>query len=119
MGQSRRVEADVVAHIAEVTREGLRSRGISVHVHLCMDVCTSPRQRPTSASWGPFIAEDPVLLTMLRIAPSSDSDRQGGPHLTLANRTAPGPSHPRPGRQIEKLIAEIAPLRTFGGEEAS
>ena len=50
VGQSRRVEAELVAHIAEADERRLYAREAfpSMFVY-CTNVCTCPRPRPTSA----------------------------------------------------------------------
>ena len=113
LGQSRRVEADLVAHIGEVDARRLYAREASPSMFA---YCTETLHLSEAAAYLRIAAarasrEHPVLLTMLA---------SGRLHLTAIAKLAP---HLTPGnrdwlleraihrtkRQVEELVAEIAP----------
>ena len=113
MRQSRRVEADLVAHIGEVDERRLYAREASPSMFAyCTEVLhLSEAEAYLRIAVARASREHPMLLTMLgdgrlhltgivRLAP----------HLTRENRDAllERATH-RSKRQIEELIAEIAP----------
>jgi hypothetical protein len=112
-GQSRRVEADLVAHIAEVEERRLYARAAfpSMFVY-CKDVLHfSEHEAYLRIAVARASREHPMLLTMLaegRLHLTAIGKL--APHLTQENRGAllARASH-RSKRQIEELIAEIAP----------
>ncbi len=113
MGQSRRCEADVVAHIGEVDERRLYAREAFPSMFAyCMDVLhLSEAEAYLRISAARASREHPVLLTMLA---------DGRLHLTAIDKLAPyltcenrerlleRATH-RSKRQILELIAEIAP----------
>src|SRR2546425_604904 len=113
MGQSRRIEADVVAHIAEVDERRLYAReAFSSMFAYCTEVLhLSEAEAYLRISAARASREHPMLLTMLA---------DGRLHLTAIAKLAPHlPRENRDGlvergthrskRQIEEQIAEIAP----------
>jgi len=113
MGQSRRVEADIVAHIAEVDERRLYAREAFPSMFAyCMDVLhLSEAEAYLRISAARASREHPVLLTMLA---------DGRVHLTAIDKLAPhltGENRDRllerathkSKRQILELIAETAP----------
>jgi hypothetical protein len=113
MGQTRRVEADIVAHIAEVEERRLYAREAfpSMFVY-CMDVLHLSEAEAYLRIWASRASrEHPMLLSMLA---------DGRLHLTAIVKLAPHlPCENRDGllqrathmskRQIVELVAEIAP----------
>lgn len=111
--QSRRVEADLVAHIAEVDARRLYAREATSSM---FDYCRCVlRLRENEAYLRITVAratrEHPVLLEMLRDGRLHLSGiARLAPHLTAENRNAvlkraAGLSH----RRIQELVAELAP----------
>jgi hypothetical protein len=113
MGQSRRVEADIVAHIAEVEERRLYAREAFPSMFAyCMDVLhLSEAEAYLRILAARVSLLHPVLLTML-----SDGRLhltaivKLAPHLTIENRDGllERATH-RSKRQILELVAEIAP----------
>jgi hypothetical protein len=113
IGQSRRVEADVIAHIAEVEQRGLYAHEAfpSMFVY-CMTVLhLSEAEAYLRIAAARASREHPMLLTMLtdgRLHLTAIGLLT--PHLTRENRDRllERATH-RSKRQIVELIAEIAP----------
>ena len=111
--QSRRAESDLVAHIAEVERRRLYAREASPSMFV---YCTQVLHLSESEAYARITAarasfEHPMLLEMLadgRIHLTGIA--RLAPHLTLENRAdlLSRATH-KSRRQIEELIAEIAP----------
>jgi hypothetical protein len=119
MGQSRRVEADVVAHIAEVDERRLYAREAFPSMFAyCMDVLhLSEAEAYLRILAGRASRKHPVLLTMLADGRLHlTAIVKVAPHLTLANRDLllERATH-RSKRRILELIAEIAPLPDVPG----
>jgi hypothetical protein len=113
MGQSRRVEADVVAHIGEVDERRLYAREAFPSMFAyCMDILhLSEAEAYLRISAARASREHPVLLTMLADGRLHlTAIVKLAPHLTCENRGAllERGTH-RSKRQILELIAEIAP----------
>jgi HNH endonuclease len=113
MGQSRRAEADVVAHIAEVDERRLYAREAFPSMFAyCMDVLhLSEAEAYLRILAGRASRKHPVLLTMLADGRLHlTAIVKVAPHLTLANRDLllERATH-RSKRRILELIAEIAP----------
>ncbi len=113
MGQSRRVEADIVAHIAEVDERRLYAReALPSMFAYCTDVLhLSEAEAYLRISAARASREHPMLLTMLadgRLHLTAIAKL--APHLTRENRDGllERATH-RSKRQIEEQIAEIAP----------
>ena len=113
MGQSRRVEADIVAHIAEVDERRLYAREAFPSMFAyCTDVLhLSEAEAYLRIAAARASREHPRLLAMLadgRLHLTAIAKL--APHLTRENREAllEQATH-RSRRQIEELIAEIAP----------
>jgi hypothetical protein len=113
MQQSRRVEADIVAHIAEVDERRLYAReAVPSMFAYCTDVLhLSEAEAYLRISAARASREHPMLLTMLadgRLHLTSIAKL--APHLTRENREGllERATH-RSKRQIEEQIAEIAP----------
>jgi 5-methylcytosine-specific restriction endonuclease McrA len=113
MGQSRRVEADVVAHIAEVDERRLYAREAFPSMFAyCTDVLhLSEAEAYLRIAAARASREHPRLLAMLadgRLHLTAIAKL--APHLTRENRDGilERATH-RSRRQIEELIAEIAP----------
>jgi len=113
MGQSRRVEADVVAHIAEVDERRLYAReAFPSTFAYCTDVLhLSEAEAYLRIAAARASREHPRLLAMLadgRLHLTAIAKL--APHLTRENRDGilERATH-RSRRQIEELIAEIAP----------
>src|SRR6185295_7425336 len=113
MGQSRRVEADIVAHIAEVDERRLYAREAFPSMFAyCTDVLhLSEAEAYLRIAAARASREHPILLAML----ADGSLHLTGvaklaPHLTRENRDAllKRAIH-RSKRQIEDLIVELAP----------
>ena len=111
--QSRRVEADLVAHIAEVDERRLYVREASPSMFAyCTEVLhLSEAEAYLRITVARASREHPMLLTMLgdgRLHLTGIAKL--APHLTLENRDAllRRATH-RSKRQIEELIAELAP----------
>jgi hypothetical protein len=113
MGQSRRVEADIVAHIGEVDERRLCAREAFPSMFAyCMEVLhLSEAEAYLRISAARASREHPVLLTMLA---------DGRVHLTAIDKLAPHLTRDnrdrllerathKSKRQIEELIAEFAP----------
>ncbi len=115
MTQSRRAEADIVAHIAEVEERRLFAREAFPSMFAyCMDILhLSEAEAYLRIAAARASRKHPILLTMLA---------DGRLHLTAIDKLAPyltrenreglleRATH-RSKRQIEELIAEIAPRR--------
>ncbi len=110
MGQSRRAEADIVAHIAEVEERRLFARQAFPSMFAyCMDVLhLSEAEAYLRISAARASRKHPILLTML--ADGRLHLTLLAPHLTCENRERllERATH-RSKRQIEELIAAIAP----------
>ena len=113
MGQSRRIEADIVAHIAEVDKRRLYAReALPSMFAYCTDVLhLSEAEAYLRISAARASREHPMLLTMLadgRLHLTAIAKL--APHLTRENREGllERATH-RSKRQIEEQIAEIAP----------
>jgi 5-methylcytosine-specific restriction endonuclease McrA len=113
MRQSRRVEADIVAHIAEVDERRLYAReALPSMFAYCTDVLhLSEAEAYLRISAARPSREHPMLLTMLadgRLHLTAIAKL--APHLTRENRDGllERATH-RSKRQIEEQIAEIAP----------
>jgi hypothetical protein len=113
MGQSRRVEAEIVAHIAEVDERRLYAREAFPSMFAyCTDVLhLSEAEAYLRISAARASREHPMLLTMLadgRLHLTAIAKL--APHLTRENRDRllERATH-RSKRQIEEQIAEIAP----------
>jgi hypothetical protein len=113
MGQSRRVEADIVAHIAEVEERGLYAReAFPSMLAYCMTVLhLSEAEAYLRILASRASRKHPLLLTMLADGRLHlTAIVKLAPHLTLANRDVllERATH-RSKRQILELVAEIAP----------
>src|SRR3989441_2331167 len=113
MRQSRRVEADIVAHIAEVDERRLYAReALPSMFAYCTDVLhLSEAEAYLRISAARASREHPMLLTMLadgRLHLTAIAKL--APHLTRENREGllERATH-RSKRRIEEQIAEIAP----------
>jgi hypothetical protein len=113
MGQSRRLEADIVAHIAEVEERRLYAREAFPSMFAyCMDVLhLSEAEAYLRIAAARASREHPILLTMLgdgRLHLTAIDKL--APHLTRENRDRllERATH-KSKRQILELIAEIAP----------
>jgi 5-methylcytosine-specific restriction endonuclease McrA len=113
MGQSRRVEVDVVAHIAEVDERRLYARAAfpSMFVYCTDALRLSEQEAYLRIAVARASREHPTLLTMLadgRLHLTAIAKL--APHLTPENRDAllERATH-RSKHQLEELIAEIAP----------
>jgi 5-methylcytosine-specific restriction endonuclease McrA len=113
VGQSRRVEADVVAHIAEVDERRLYAREASPSLFAyCTEVLhLSEAEAYLRIAAARASREHPTLLTMLgdgRLHLSAIAKL--APHLTADNRerVLKRATH-KSKRQIEELVAELAP----------
>jgi hypothetical protein len=113
--QSRRVEADLVAHIAEVDERRLYAREAfpSMFAYCTGALHLSEGETYLRIAVARASREHPVILAMLgdgRLHLSGIALL--APHLTVENRdTLLRRATHRPKRQIEELIAEIAPRR--------
>ena len=112
-GQSRRAEADIVAHIAEVEERRLYARAASPSMFVyCMTVLhLSEAEAYLRIAAARASREHPMILAMLsdgRLHLTAIAELRR--HLTLENRDGllARATH-RSKRQIEELIAEIAP----------
>ncbi len=113
--QSRRVEADLVAHIGEVDVRRLYAREASPSMFA---YCTEALHLSEAEAYLRIAAarasrEHPMLLTMLadgRLHLTAIAKL--APHLTPENRDRllERAAH-RTKRQIEELVAEVAPVR--------
>jgi hypothetical protein len=113
VGRSRRVEADVVAHIAEVEERRLYAREASRSMfEYCTDVLHfSEPEAYLRIAVARAAREHPLLLTMLADGRAHLSGiAKLAPHLTPANRDAllARAAH-KSKRQIQELVAELAP----------
>jgi hypothetical protein len=113
MGQSRRVEADIVAHIAEVDERRLYAREAfpSMFAYCTEVLHLSEAEAYLRISAARASREHPMLLTMLadgRLHLTAIAKL--APHLTRENRDGllERAAH-RSKRQIEEQIAEISP----------
>ena len=113
LGQSRRDEADLVAHIGEVDRRRLYAREASPSMFgYCTDVLhLSEAEAYLRIAAARAAREHPILLTLLadgRLHLTAIAKL--APHLTLENREAllNRAAH-RSKREIEELVAEISP----------
>jgi hypothetical protein len=113
MGQSRRVEADIVAHIAEVDERRLYAREVipSMFVYCTEVLHLSEPEAYLRITVARASREHPMLLTMLA---------DGRLHLTAIGKLAPHLTRENRDRllerathkskhQIEELVAEFAP----------
>ena len=123
VSQSRRVEADIVAHIAEVDERRLYAREAfpSMFVYCTTVLHLSEAEAYFRIAVARASREHPMLLTMLadgRLHLTGIA--MLAPHLTRANRDGllERASH-RSKRQIEELIAELAPRPACVGAEGS
>jgi 5-methylcytosine-specific restriction endonuclease McrA len=111
--QSRRVEADLVAHIGEVDARRLFRREAcpSMFAYCTEALGLSEAEAYLRITVARASREHPPLLTMLREGRLHLSAlARLAPHLTVANRAAVlGRAVGRSKRQIEALIAELAP----------
>ena len=113
VGQSRCVEADLVAHIAEVDARRLYRREAAPSMFV---YCTEVLHLSEAEAWLRINAarasrEHPMLLTMLRDGRLHLSGiRRLAPHLTPENRELllKHATH-KSRRRIEELVAELAP----------
>ena len=112
LGQSRRVEADLVAHIAEVDERRLgRARRSPRCSPTARRLCTCRRARPTCASPPP---EPRASIRWSwdagRRAPPPERDRpaRAPPHDREPETLLRRATH-RSKRQIEEMIASVAP----------
>ncbi len=113
VGQSRCVEADLVAHIAEVDERRLYAREATPSMFV---YCTEVLHLSEAEAWLRINAarssrEHPMLLTMLRDGRLHLSGiRRLAPHLTRENRELllKRATH-KSRRQIEELVAELTP----------
>ena len=113
LGQSRRVEADLVAHIGEVDARRLYAREASPSMFA---YCTETLHLSEAAAYLRIAAarasrEHPVLLTLLASGRLHlTAIAKLAPHLTPENRDRllERAVH-RTKRQVEELVAEIAP----------
>ncbi len=113
LGQCRRNEADLVAHIGEVDRRRLYAREASPSMFAC---CTEVLHLSEAEAYLRIAAaraarEHPLLLTLLadgRLHLTAIAKL--APHLTPENREAllERAAH-RSKREIEELVAELAP----------
>ena len=113
LGQSRRDEADLVAHIGEADRRRLYAREASPSMFAyCTEVLhLSEAEAYLRIAAARASREHPLLLTMLadgRLHLTAIAKL--APHLTLENREAllKRAAH-RSRRQIEELVAELSP----------
>ena len=113
LGQSRRDEADLVAHIGEVDRRRLYAREASPSMFVyCTEVLhLSEAEAYLRIAAARASREHPLLLTLLadgRLHLTAIAKL--APHLTLENREAllKRAAH-RSKREIEELVAEISP----------
>ena len=113
LGQSRRNEADLVAHIGEVDRRRLYAREASpsMFVYCTEALHLSDAEAYLRIAAGRASREHPLLLSMLadgRLHLTAVAKL--APHLTLENREAllKRAVH-RSKREIEELVAEISP----------
>ena len=113
LGQSRRDEADLVAHVAEVDSRRLYAREASPSMFAyCTEVLhLSEAEAYLRIAAARASREHPLLLTMLadgRLHLTAIAKL--APHLTVENREAllKRASH-RSRRQIEELVAELSP----------
>ncbi len=113
LGQSRRDEADLVAHIAEVDSRRLYAREASPSMFAyCTEVLhLSEAEAYLRIAAARASREHPLLLTMLadgRLHLTAIAKL--APHLTVENREAllKRAAH-RSRRQIEELVAELSP----------
>jgi hypothetical protein len=111
--QSRRVEADLVAHIGEVDARRLYARRAAPSMFA---YCTEVLHLSEAEAWLRILVaratrEHPMLLAMLRDGRLHLSGiRRLVPHLTPANRQdLLKRSVHKSRRQIEELIAELSP----------
>jgi 5-methylcytosine-specific restriction endonuclease McrA len=113
LGQSRRDEADLVAHVAEVERRRLYAREASPSMFAyCTEVLhLSDAEAYLRIAAARASREHPVLLAMLadgRLHLTAIAKL--APHLTPENREAVlGRAIHRSKRQIEELVAAISP----------
>ena len=120
LGQSRRDEADLVAHIGEVDRRRLYAREASPSMFAyCTEVLhLSEAEAYLRIAAARASREHPLLLTMLadgRLHLTAIAKL--APHLTLENREAllKRAAH-RSKRQVEELVAELRPSGCSGGD---
>ena len=111
--QSRRAESDLVAHIAEVETRRLYARAAASSMFVyCMDVLhLSEAEAYLRITAARTVREHPVILDMLadgRLHLSGIAKL--APHLTPQNRDLLlSRAIHRSKRQIEELVAELAP----------
>ena len=113
LGQSRRDEADLVAHIGEVDRRRLYAREAAPSMFAwCTDVLhLSEAEAYLRIAAARAAREHPILLTLLadgRLHLTAIAKL--APHLTPENREAllERAAH-RSKREIDELVAELAP----------
>jgi hypothetical protein len=113
LGQSRRVEADLVAHIGEVDsrRLYLRSASPSMFTYATEVLHLSEAEAYLRIAAARASREHPMLLAMLadgRLHLTAIAKL--APHLTRDNRDAvlPRAAH-KSKREVEELVAELAP----------
>ena len=113
LGQSRRVEADLVAHVGEVDSRRLYARSASPSMFA---YCTEVLRLSDAEAYLRIAAarasrDHPILLAMLadgRLHLTAIAKL--APHLTPENRDAVlGRAAHKSKRQIEELVAELAP----------
>ena len=113
LGQSRRVEADLVAHIAEVDERRLWAREAfsSMFAYCTESLHLSEGEAYLRIAVARASREHPIVLAMLadgRLHLSGIALL--APHLTAENReTLLRRAAHRSKRQIEELVAEVAP----------
>ena len=113
LGQSRRCEADLVAHIAEVDSRRLfaREAASSMFVYCTETLHLSEPEAYLRIAVARASRRHPVLLTMLADGRLHLSGIERlAPHLTEANRDSLlGRAVHKTKRQIEELVVELAP----------
>ena len=113
VSQSRRVEADLVAHIGEVDERGLYARLAfpSMFAYCTEALHLSEAEAYRRITVGRAARKHPLLLTMLRDGRLHLSGiALLAPLLTASNRDAVlARAIHRPKREIERLVAELAP----------
>lgn len=113
MCQSRRVEADLIAHIAEVDARRLYAREAAPSMFAyCTEILhLSEHEAFLRISVARSMREHPMLLSMLRDGRLHLSGiSKLAPHLTPENREAAlKRAVHKTKRQIEELVAELAP----------
>ncbi len=112
LGQSRRVEADLVAHLGEVDARRLFARAVpSMFAYATEILHLSEAEAYLRIAAARASREHPILLTMLEDGRLHlTAVAKLAPHLTPENRDRllERAAH-RTKRQVEELIAELAP----------